>query len=59
MQGMFFGCIAMEEIDLSSFTLSNKTDVYGMFSGCSKFLKMKIREKYNIFKKEAFYEIKF
>lgn len=33
---MFFGCTALEELDLTSFNTPNVTQTMGMFSGCNK-----------------------
>ena len=54
MSGMFFGCSSLKELNLSNFNTNNVTYMYGMFSGCSDEIKIKIREQIKNIKEEAF-----
>ena len=42
---MFYGCSSLTNIDLSNFNTNNVTDMYGMFSGCSKLKKENVITK--------------
>ena len=42
MKGMFYKCLSLENLDLSSFNTSNVTDMRSMFEGCSSLLNLNI-----------------
>jgi len=54
MGGMFNDCSSLKELNLINFNTNNVSDIYRMFSKCSDELKLKIKNKFKIFKKEAF-----
>ena len=54
MNAMFSGCSSLDELNLDNFNTNNVTDMNFMFFGCSDELKLKIKSKYKIFKKQAF-----
>ena len=54
MSEMFRGCKSLQELNLSNFIINKTTDMNLMFDGCSDELKLKIRNKHNNLKKEAF-----
>ena len=54
MEGMFYGCSSLKELNLSNFNTNNVTDMYKMFHGCSEQLKNKIKSEYKNIKEEAF-----
>ena len=54
MEGMFYGCSSLKELNLSNFNTNNVTDMECMFYGCSEQLKNKIKSEYKIIKEEAF-----
>ena len=56
MEGMFYGCSSLRELNLSNFNTNNVTYMRWMFSGCSDQFQNKIRSKYKNIKKEAFNE---
>ena len=58
MEGMFFGCSSLKELNLSNFNTHNVTNMNRMFSGCSDQFKNKIRAQYRNIKEEAFIEYK-
>ena len=59
MSGMFYGCSSLKELNLNNFNTNNVTYMRYMFSKCSDELKLKIKNKYKIFKEEAFEDINF
>ncbi len=58
MSYMFRGCSSLKELHLNNFNTYNVTDMRWMFSKCSDELKLKLKRKFNEFKKEAFEEYK-
>ena len=58
MSYMFYECSSLKELNLNNFNTNNVTDMSGMFSKCSDELKLKLKSKFNEFKKEAFEEYK-
>ena len=54
MRGMFYGCSSLKKLNLNNFNTNNVTYMYGMLSGCSNDLIMKIKTKYEVIKEEAF-----
>ena len=59
MSGMFKGCSSLKELNLNNFNTNNVTDMRWMFSKCSDELKLKLKSKFNEFKKEAFEEYEY
>ena len=55
MEGMFYDCSSLKELNLNNFNTNNVTDMKGMFSGCSDDLKRKIKSENKNIKDEAFY----
>ena len=58
MSDMFSGCSSLKELNLNNFNTNNVTNMRYMFSKCSDELKLKLKSKFNEFKKEAFEEYK-
>ena len=58
MSWMFHGCSSLKELNLNNFNTNNVTNMSYMFSKCSDELKLKIKSKFNKFKKEAFMDYK-
>ena len=58
MSWMFFGCSSLKELNLNNFNTNNVTNMSCMFIGCLDELKLKLKSKFNEFKKEAFEEYK-
>ena len=54
MSYMFYGCSSLEELNLNNFNANDVTNMFRMFSECSNELIMKIKDKYNNIKDEAF-----
>ena len=54
MSYMFNKCSSLKELNIINFNTNNVTDMGYMFSKCSNELKLKIKSKFKIFKKEAF-----
>ena len=54
MNGMFYGCSSLKELNLNNFNTNNVTNMSGMFSGCLDELKLKIKGQFKNFKDEAF-----
>ena len=52
---MFSKCSSLKELNLSNFNTDNLTNMGGMFLGCSKQFKNKIRAQYKNIKEEAFH----
>ena len=55
MSFMFRNCSSLKELNLDNFNTDRVTNMYYMFCGCSDELKLKIKNKYKQFKKEAFF----
>ena len=53
MDGMFWECSSLNELNLSNFNTNNVTDMNYMFSKCSEQLKIKMKSL-NKFKHDAF-----
>ena len=51
---MFYQCASLKELNISNFNILNPVTIYGMFLGCSKELKKKIRNQFQNIRKEAF-----
>ena len=58
MSYMFYECSSLKELNLNNFNTNNVTNMSYMFSKCSDELKLKLKSKFNEFKKEAFEEYK-
>ena len=54
MSYMFFGCSSLKELNLNNFNTNNVTDVSWMFYACLEELRLKIKNQFKNFKKEAF-----
>ena len=54
MRGMFDGCSSLKELNLNNFNTNNLADMSYMFNECSDEFKLKIKNKFKIFKSEAF-----
>ena len=54
MSCLFIGCLSLKELNLNNFNTNNVTSMYGMFSGCSNDLIMKIKTQYKNIKEDAF-----
>ena len=55
MNGMFFRCLSLKELNLNNFNTNNVTYMDSMFYGCSNELIIKIKTEYKNIKEEAFY----
>ena len=51
---MFFGCKALNKINLDNFNTNKVSKMWGMFDDCSKELKMQIKESNKNIREEAF-----
>ena len=51
---MFYRCISLKELNLSSFNINKVQNMNGMFNLCELEFKSKIREEYDNFYDEAF-----
>ena len=51
---MFKGCSSLKELNLNNFNTNNVINMYGMFTGCSDELKLKIKSQFKNFEEEAF-----
>ena len=52
MSWMFHECSSLKELNLNNFNTNNVTNMRSMFSGCSDELKLKLKSKFNEFKKK-------
>ena len=52
---MFSRCLSLKELNLNKFNTNNVTDMRWMFADCLDELKLKIKNQYKNFKKEAFW----
>ena len=55
MRFMFSSCSSLKELNLNKFNTNNVTDMRWMFADCLDELKLKIKNQYKNFKKEAFW----
>ena len=54
MEGMFYGCSVLNELNLYNFNTNNAIFMRRMFFGCSNDLIMKIKNQYKNIREEAF-----
>ena len=57
MAGLFAGCSSLKELNLSNFNTNNVTNMSYMFDECLDELKLKIKNQFKNFRKEAFYNL--
>ena len=51
---MFANCGQLKKLNISSFNIKKETNTSGMFYFCSKILKDKMKDLYNIYEDDGF-----
>ena len=46
LNGMFYTCSSLKELNISNFKINDEASINGMFLGCSNELKMELKAKY-------------